>query len=471
MTNHHNTLDSLPELTTAPAPAGSVRIPELRNIPITSRVRQVIDHPAYQRLRRVRMLGPTCFVYPGAVHSRFEHSLGVFGYVRQFLISLLSKPNFAASVTEEDLLTVLAAGLLHDLGHYPFAHSLEALHLKGEDTPRHEHVGGDIILGNIESLASNRPLAEVLHESWNIDPQRMISLCTGDIGDDPDPVDALLHSIISGAIDADKMDYLQRDSHHIGVPYGRNFDHRRLLASLTVSADGDHIAIEAKGKIPAEMFIFARYTMFSEVYWHHTVRAASTMVENAIAAFHSRTDIDPDDFLDVLLTHDDEGVLKWLFDHSPEGAATRHLLAGLQAGNRNLYKRIATYSKVYVEADKKQAYRRIYAMDRNSLSDLTSRLVARLGSAIGQSIHPASLVIDIPPRDKDKLETIDIVYPDVAGQNFYRLHELSRIIAGIQDDFIAVVKKIRIFAHPDVAPLLRGLEDLEAILLDEILEK
>ena len=469
MTSTSTTTSTIPELATGRSPAGSVRIPELRNIPVTDRIQNIIDHPAFQRLRRVRMLGPTCFVYPGAVHSRFEHSLGVFGYVRRFLSSLLDHPNFADSVTETDLLTLLAAGLLHDIGHYPFAHSLEALHLKGEDTPRHEVVGGDIILGNHPSLRGDRPIAELLQEQWGISPQRMISLCTGELGDDPDPVDRLLHSVISGTIDADKMDYLERDSHHIGVPYGRTFDRERLLASLTLNADDDEIAIEAKGKVPAEMFVFARYTMFSEVYWHHTVRAASSMVESAIAAFYSRTAFDQHRLLEALLTHNDDTFLKWLYDQSPDNSAPRHLIDGLLPGQRRLYKRIATYSRAYVEIEKREAFNRIYQMNRASLSDLTARLSARLGSAVGRPLHPASLIVDIPPRDKDELETIDVVYPRVSGQRYYPLHELSRIIAGIQDDFISVVKKIRIFAHPDIADDLRSLDDLDSMLLDEIL--
>ena len=458
-----------PELSGPNATAGSVRIPELRNVPVTERVRAIIDHPAFQRLRRVRMLGPSHYVYPGAVHTRFEHSLGVFGYVRRFLSSLLNLPAFATSVDEEDILTVLAAGLLHDIGHYPFAHSLEALHLKGEDTPRHEEVGGSIILGEITSLRGKQPIGDLLDKEWNVCAERVNSLCTGELGDHPDPMDQLLHSLISGTIDADKMDYLERDSHHTGVPYGANFDRERLLANLTLNADETELAIAAKGKVPAEMFVFARYTMFSEVYWHHTVRAASAMVENAIAAFHSRAFIAPEQFLDALLTHDDDSFLKWLFDQTPAQSATRFLLQGLQPNRRQLFKRIATYSRAYVEIEKQEAYQRIYTMDRAPLFDLTSRLTARLGSALGQPIHPASLIIDIPPRDKDKLETIDLVYPDVSGQRHYALHKLSRVVAGIQDDFISVVKKIRIFAHPQLAQQLRRLDDLESILLDEIL--
>lgn len=459
----------LPELAAPSLSTGSVRIPELRNIPITDRVQRIIDHRAFQRLRRVRMLGPTHLVYPGAMHTRFEHSLGVFGYVRRFLLRLLEQPTFARSVSEEDLLTVLAAGLLHDIGHYPFAHSLEALHLKGEDTPRHEEVGGQIVLGEIPTLRGSQSIADLLQQQWNVDAERMIALCTGMLGDDPEPVDQLLHSIISGTVDADKMDYLERDSHHIGVPYGATFDRERLLANLTLNSDATALAIAAKGKVPAEMFVFARYTMFSEVYWHHTVRAASAMVENAIAVFHSRSSIDADQFLDALLIHDDDSFLQWLVDKTPAQSATQYLLTGLQANQRRLFKRLSTYSRAYVEIEKRQAYERIYNMDRAALFDLTSRLTARLSSALGQPIHPASLIIDIPPRDKDELETMDVVYPNVSGQRHYALHELSRVVAGIQDDFISVVKKIRIFAHPEIAHHLHQIDDLESILLAEIL--
>ena len=118
----------IPELSPPFVRTSPVRIPELNNVALTRRTLRLIDHPDFQRLRRVKQLGPTHWVYPGAVHTRFEHSNGVFSCVRNYLLALLQDPLFAEKVAEKDLLTALAAGLLHDLGHYPFAHSLEALH-------------------------------------------------------------------------------------------------------------------------------------------------------------------------------------------------------------------------------------------------------------------------------------------------------------------------------------------------------
>ena len=107
-----------------------------------------------------------------------------------------------------------------------------------------------------------------------------------------DPARRILQSILSGPIDVDKMDYLARDSLHAGVPYGRHFDQGRLLASLCLNMAGDGLAITDKGKTAAEMMVFARYVMFSEVYWHHAVRAATAMLQRAFYTLYGQLDLD-----------------------------------------------------------------------------------------------------------------------------------------------------------------------------------
>lgn len=461
---------AVPELGIGAIGTGTIRVPELRNISFSRRVREVVDHPAFQRLRKVRQLGPTHLVYPGAVHTRFEHSLGVYSCVQLYLQNLLRTPAFADSASEADLLVALAAGLTHDIGHYPFAHNLEALHHKGRDTPRHEDVGGQIIRGEIESLRGERTIAAIFEKDWGIDPERVIDLCTGR-HDRASQMECVLRSVISSAIDADKMDYLERDSIHLGVPYGRNYDRDRLLASLTLNQNEDKIAVLSKGKVSAEIFIFGRYTMFSEAYWHHTVRAASAMLEAALAAFHSRSTLDSKDLLDVLLEHDDDGFLRWLSSEMPESSATRYLIDNLIGNRRRLYKRVATFSRVYTEEVKRAAYDRIYEMQAHQVYDLADRLRIRLSDVAGRTLHPADLIIDTPPRDKDKMETVDVMYPNATGQKQYPLHELSRIVAGVQDDFIMVVKKIRLFASPRLAAeLAQSTIDVEDIILSEIVK-
>jgi HD superfamily phosphohydrolase len=280
--------------------------------------------------------------------------------------------------------------------------------------------------------------------------------------------DRVLQSLISGAVDADKMDYLERDSIHMGVPFGRNYDRDRLLSSLTLNGAEDGLAIWAKGKISAEIFIFCRYTMFSEAYWHHTVRSASAMVEAVLEDHVERRGTEG--LSNELLTRNDDDLLQHFRDEAPRGSSGYRILAGMTGDARNLYKRIATYSRVYEEEEKRQAYQRLYEADGGAHASITARIRERLEKLVGHPIHPASLLIDTPPRDKDQLETITIRYPDAAGRDEYPLHLLSQTISGTQKDILQVVKKIRVFCDPVTTAELRGQKRrVQDALLEEIL--
>ncbi len=449
-----------------------VRLPPTTSVPMTPRTMAIVDHPAFQRLRQVTQLGPTHMVYPGAVHTRFEHSLGVFFTAGQYLNHLLEVPAFAERVDEADLLTVLAAALLHDIGHYPMAHSLEALHLKGNDTPRHEDIAADIIRGDLPRWRGDRSLAEILSEHWGIDPERVIAFIARPRGSHGRDVDALLASIISSGIDADKMDYLGRDSLHMGVPYGRNYDRQRLLDSLTVAEDGRSIAVTAKGRTPAEIFIFCRYTMFSEAYWHHTVRSVSAMVEASMADLQ-RCGVLPDDRLqlvDDLLGRADAAMLDWLMSLAPADSDARRILGGMTGHRRALYKRVVTLSRLFDEPRTTAAYEHLMGLDSAGLRQVTEALRRAVREDLGIDIPEGGLVIDTPPRDKDHFEDVEVAFPALAGHRRRRLTDISAVVRAISGDFLKVVKKVRVFVAPEFAEGLRSRQDrLEEIFLGAIL--
>src|SRR5690606_7299374 len=128
------------------------------------------------------------------------------------------------------------------------------------------------------SLLHDSHLSQQLRSDWGIEPDDVLRLLRGPV---EQTSHRILRSMLSGPIDIDKVDYLMRDSLHAGVPYGRNFDQRRLVRSLCLNQAGEGLAITSKGKTAAELMVFARYVMFSEVYWHHTVRAATAMLQRA----------------------------------------------------------------------------------------------------------------------------------------------------------------------------------------------
>jgi len=456
----------VPELAPPFAATSPVRVPELCNVALTRRVLELIDHPDFQRLRRVRQLGPAHLIYPGATHTRFEHSLGVFDKVRRYLTSLLLDADFVAAVSERDLLTGLAAGLLHDLGHYPFAHALEALGRKGLQTPDHEAVGGRILTG----LLSAAPIGHLLESGWGVDPERVARIVASGPAGQAEPVDAMLASILHSPIDADKMDYLERDSIHLGVPYGRNYDRDRLLSCLAVDPGTGRLAVTDKGKVSAEVFVFCRYTMFSEVYWHHAVRAIEAMLERALEDFCERARLSEDALVTELLAHSDESLVADIRARSPEDSPAGRLCAALSGGRRRLYKRVLSLSRAHQRPAFQSAYERVVGLDRAGARRLEASLTERLSGLLGRALDPAEVILDFSPPGKHRLEDLQVLFAH--KRSSASLADLSHTVRGIGQDFARRVDKARVFVAPEAATEARakaGREELAGMLLNEIL--
>jgi HD superfamily phosphohydrolase len=171
-------------------------------------------------------LGLVSRIYPGAMHTRFEHALRVFHNALRYLWQLGKDSRFRDTVDCHTAEVLLAAALLHDLGHWPYCHPIEDLGLA--DLPPHEEFAAQF-------LSPRRELARVLESEWQIDAAEVLDVLAPRTDA---PRLRLLRSILSGPIDIDKMDYLERDSLHCGVPYGRNFDKSRLIQSLVPPATG-----------------------------------------------------------------------------------------------------------------------------------------------------------------------------------------------------------------------------------------
>jgi HD superfamily phosphohydrolase len=251
--------------------------------------RDLIKHPVFQRLRRIRQLAWTDMVYPGGMHTRFEHTLGVM-HVASLMFQnirtrcgdfLHNKLGYDDTGLGRDHQLLRLACLCHDLGHSPFSHAGEELMPKDLSTKKpykHEHYSAAavrFILGDlIEDHACN--------ENFGIKADEVADFIIGG----PTLKRRLLwKSLLTGQIDADRADYLLRDSHHIGVAYGR-YDLARLLNTLTVVIDEKSgsavVAVERGGFHAAEALIMARYMMFTQVYFHKTRRAYDHHITEAL---------------------------------------------------------------------------------------------------------------------------------------------------------------------------------------------
>ena len=239
-----------------------------------------LDSKEFQRLRRIRQLGGDFQVYPTAEHSRFSHSLGVYEIVRRMVTEVKS---LCVELTEYEKVCVMLAGLLHDVGHGPFSHAFE--HVTNHS---HEEYTAKIILGNTELNAILRAVSEKL-------PQDIVSIIQHTHEND------ILNQIVSGQLDADRMDYLLRDSYFTATSYGQ-FDLERILRTMRVRKTNEGrkvIVVKYTGIHSVEDYIMARYQMYWQVYYHPVARSYEAVFIQLFNRLKDIFKVDKDYFEDM----------------------------------------------------------------------------------------------------------------------------------------------------------------------------
>lgn len=248
----------------------------------------IIDHPVFQRLRRIKQLSLTDMVYPGANHSRFEHSIGVMEMATNMFDSIVAKKKEflgrELSLHDNGIKVyrkiIRLAALLHDVGHAPFSHSGEDLmpllssehskYVEGQQKRyEHEEYSIEIIKQIFKEVIEDHPV----NDNYRIRVEDVTALL-GDTSVRPKASSLLWKELISGQLDADRADYLLRDSLHLGVNYGL-YDKSRLVSCMTIGkteTEAPVLAIDEKGWYIAESLVLARYQMFSQVYFHKVRR-------------------------------------------------------------------------------------------------------------------------------------------------------------------------------------------------------
>jgi len=414
------------------------------DVPITSRVRRLIDTAAFGRLRNISQLGLVSAVYPGATHSRFEHSLGVYRNSLLYLRHLSQFDEVAQKIDQQQATCLLVSALLHDLGHWPYCHPIEDLQLTG--WPEHEQL--------VRVLLESDEMQSLLQQDWDLTAGQICDLLnkrTNSAGE------KILCGILSGPIDVDKLDYLYRDSLHAGVPYGLQFDTNRIISSLCLNQTGDGIAITEKGRTAAELMVFARYIMFNEVYWHPAVRSATAMLQRAF--FIVQDQINPDDMLSL----SDERFRMMLLQRC-EGTPAQMVAESVFGPRRLLYKRAAQYSLFENSAVFRLLARRPY----QELLGIAERLATVMNQWQGKSAQSPILrdeiLIDAPPMGLEVQFRVPVRLDRT--QEFRPLGDLSPVVQALAtQQFDDYVKRVRVFVHPRLidwaakAPMDRMLEE------------
>lgn len=207
---------------------------------------RIMDMPQFQRLRRIKQLGLISLIYPGATHTRFEHSIGT--------MNLGSKLSEELGLNSDDIELIRASALLHDIGHGPFSHVSE-----GVLSVPHEEL--------TKYVVTKTSMRDLLEEKFDVN--EIVDIVNGK---------GYLGPIVSGELDVDRMDYLLRDSHNTGVAYGI-IDYERIISNLKLE---DGLILDIKGVQAAEGALVSRYFMYPSVYQHHTTRIVNSMFRRAL---------------------------------------------------------------------------------------------------------------------------------------------------------------------------------------------
>jgi HD superfamily phosphohydrolase len=343
-----------------------IRDPVHGYISVTEVEKVIIDLPVFQRLRRIRQLAGAHLTYPGAQHSRFEHSLGAL-HLSGLAVNVLAQK---VPLTEERAQEVRLAALLHDIGHGPFSHVIEEVMVERRRIT-HEDVTKRVI--------KESEVSDVLFR-YGFNPDVMSTLSLGLSSDLP----RFLNEVVGGGLSVDIMDYLLRDSYFTGVEYGK-VDVHRIINSFEVVQD--HLALDQAALYAFEALMVARYEMFRAVYFHRTVRAAELMLIRAFTLADDYLHITDTSDLLTYLAGADETTIEELVKIDPQGRSDLKKARDLALAykNRNLVK--CVFEKLIHRKD--QLMERIF-----SQKSIREEIASKIASEAG--VSPEDVYIDVP---------------------------------------------------------------------------
>ncbi len=328
-----------------------IRDPLYGNIKVEGVALELIETPEMQRLLRIKQLGYTYLVYPGANHTRFEHSLGTF-YVEKKMCDALGVDEEVACI----------AALLHDVGHGPFSHTLEYLLnlMWGKD---HMAITREMILGKrtLQDCEHGTSIREVL-ERYGVSADEVVDVLGGKRGH--------ISEMVHGHLDADQIDYLMRDAYYTGVAYGV-IDVDRIIQTMKVHEG--MVVFEKKGVSSLESMLVARALMYSAVYLHKTVRIAELMLSRAV---ERAPPFDFSQMTDCELTE----TLKGMGDYQKDMV--------LRLKYRNLFKRAFSRTREELRQEKREL-----SVKRETVKETEDEIAKRAG------IPEGYVIVDIPGKD------------------------------------------------------------------------
>lgn len=355
----------------------------------------IVQHPLLQRLTRIKQMGITSYVYPGAQHTRFQHSLGAFHLMSEAILQLQLK---GVKITEEEAEAAQAAILLHDIGHGPFSHVFENTIIQDLS---HEDIS--LMLMEHTNKEFNGKLDVAIRIFRNQYPKKF------------------LHQLVSGQLDMDRLDYLRRDSFFTGVTEG-NIGSARIIKMLDVKED--HLVVESKGIYSIENFLTSRRLMYWQVYLHKTSVACERMLISTLLRAHELACKDIDLFCSPALHFFLYNKIdRNSFHNNPD--TIQHFV---QLDDNDIWTAMKVWSShpdtVLSTLSTRLITRNLFKVETSSepfTEEYKYRIISQISEYLHLSILEANYFISTPSIAKNMYDpaedSIDILYKDGCAQN------------------------------------------------------
>jgi len=423
--------------------------------PLTStrRLRRIIYHPAVLRLKEVPQLVLATATLPGANHTRYEHSLGVYQNMRRYLLALLDNVPFLAAFDRSRLELALLSALLSNVMRYPFSSIIDELRTGGDE--RFDQFNStsiyDEVMTSRPRRVADQPLCDTIAEHFpDVDLDLLKRILTGVNCFEADTAVRFIYFLLNSSLDCRVLDYLQRDSLHIGMTRSETFDIGELLPH--VEFDDGRLLVRSSALSVVEQIVALRYWLFSRMYWNMPNRAIISTIRMILRRAADQDPSFPQLLRRVMLKYSEPRLIRWMRTRR-FARPIREMVELLMEPRPRLYKEVAQFNRVDDDATARCVCDRMDDFSAAELEDLRAVLDNELRSSFsldGERIH---VLIDIPIENgRTKLgEDLNVRLPSGA---VVPLERVSGIASGAFQGFTANLQRVRVFLHPETIEYL-----------------
>lgn len=428
--------------------------------PITTsyRIRQIVNHPAMLRLHRVPQLVMATSLFPGANHTRYEHSLGTYQAVRRYLLALLDDEHFLAAFGPEEIELSLLCALLIGITRFPFSTIIHEI--KSTTPGRLKSFSRRSLLDELMESSDfrdrhSRTLLDIIAAQFpRISDVQLRNLVVGDWQNLRSLPEKFIHFVLNSSIDARVVDYLRRDSLHLGISAGNVFDLGDLLPHVVF--ERGRLLLRSSGMSVVEEIVSLRYWLFNRIYWNRPNRALIAMIRHVLVALLGHCgDAFENGLRGQVLRFSEDDMLSYLKDMAIEN--DRHDVAEicrlLTMPRPRRFEEVFDCNRGEDDAVSRQICDKICLYNGDELQRLQEELNKSVCKELGLDPNTVQVLVDVPV-EKGLMKVGDDLNVITPNGTVVPLDRLSGIVSGVQRSFNEQLQRVRIFLNPETDEIL-----------------